>query len=105
MIAACLGLCISVCAHAAPETWRFDAAHSQIWFSADHEHFSHPLGRLHIKDGWFQFDSGWYYDIVTRGYSYVPGQQSSVAFFPSFPLLTRVVAAVLPGQRSGYIGG
>jgi polyisoprenoid-binding protein YceI len=44
-------------AHAAPETWRFDPIHSQVWFSADHEHFSHPLGRLRIKDGWFQFDA------------------------------------------------
>ncbi len=43
-------------AHAAPETWRFDPVHSQAWFSADHQHFSHPLGRLRIKDGWFQFD-------------------------------------------------
>lgn len=43
-------------AHAAPETWRFDPVHSQVWFSVDHQHFSHPLGRLRIKDGWFQFD-------------------------------------------------
>ena len=41
---------------AAPETYRFDPVHSQIWFSVSHEDLSHPLGRLHIKDGWFQFD-------------------------------------------------
>ncbi len=45
-------------AHAAPDTWGFDPVHSQVWFSADHQHFSHPVGRLRIKDGWFQFDPG-----------------------------------------------
>lgn len=43
-------------AHAALETWRFDPVHSQVWFSAEHQQFSHPMGRLRIKDGWFQFD-------------------------------------------------
>lgn len=46
----------SVVADAAPETWRFDPAHTQIWFGSDHQGFSHPLGRLRIKSGWFQFD-------------------------------------------------
>ena len=46
----------SLDARAAPETYRFDPVHSQIWFSASHENLSHPLGRLRIKDGWFQFD-------------------------------------------------
>ena len=42
---------------AAPETYRFDPVHTQVWFSTDHQHFSHPLGRLRVKDGWFQFDA------------------------------------------------
>ncbi|MGV1007495.1 MAG: hypothetical protein ACOYBY_02670 [Dermatophilaceae bacterium] len=40
-------------------------------------------------DGWFQFDSGWYYGIAANGYSFTPGQQSSVAFFPTYPMLVR----------------
>lgn len=43
-------------ARAAPETYRFDPVHTQIWFAASHENLSHPLGRLRVKDGWFQFD-------------------------------------------------
>jgi polyisoprenoid-binding protein YceI len=43
-------------AHAAAEVYRFDPVHTQIWFTADHQRFSHPQGRLHVKDGWFQFD-------------------------------------------------
>ena len=27
-----------------------------MWFSADHQHFSRPQGRLRIKEGGFQFD-------------------------------------------------
>ncbi len=46
-------------------------------------------------DGWFQYDSGWYWAIATSGYAYVPGQQSSVAFFPTYPLVVRGVAAVV----------
>jgi polyisoprenoid-binding protein YceI len=43
-------------AQAAPETYRFDPVHSQVWFAADHQRFSTPQGRLRIKEGWFQFD-------------------------------------------------
>src|SRR5690242_20618312 len=46
----------SLDARAAPETYRFDPVHTQIWFQVSHENLSHPLGRLRIKDGWFQFD-------------------------------------------------
>ncbi|MFC0644131.1 glycosyltransferase family 39 protein [Cellulomonas phragmiteti] len=40
-------------------------------------------------DGWYQYDAAWYLGIVRQGYSYVPGQQSSVAFFPAYPLSVR----------------
>lgn len=54
--AAALALALPTLALAAPETYRFDPVHSQVWFRADHQGFSHPLGRVRIKDGWFQFD-------------------------------------------------
>ena len=41
-------------------------------------------------EGWAQWDSGWYYRIARDGYSYVEGQQSTVVFFPAYPLLMRV---------------
>jgi polyisoprenoid-binding protein YceI len=57
-IASCvLAIALPVCAAAAPETYRFDPVHTQVWFSGDHEKFSHPLGRLRLKEGWFQFDA------------------------------------------------
>jgi polyisoprenoid-binding protein YceI len=54
--AATLALFATMDAHAAPEVYRFDPVHTQIWFTADHQRFSHPQGRLHVKGGWFQFD-------------------------------------------------
>ena len=41
---------------AVAETWRFDPVHSQAWFSAPHQGFSYPQGRLRIAQGWFRFD-------------------------------------------------
>jgi hypothetical protein len=45
-------------------------------------------------DGWFQFDSGWYLGIASNGYSYHPGQQSSIAFFPVYPMSVRLLGDV-----------
>lgn len=39
------------------------------------------------------WDSGWYFDIARRGYYFNPEGQSSVAFFPLYPLLMRLAAA------------
>jgi Gpi18-like mannosyltransferase len=39
--------------------------------------------------GWAQWDSGWYRQIAMEGYSYVVGRQSTVAFFPAYPLVVR----------------
>jgi len=47
-----------------------------------------------------RWDAGWYMSIANHGYSYHPGEQSSVAFFPLFPLLMRGGAALL-GQSNG----
>ena len=38
---------------------------------------------------WTRWDAGWYVNIATNGYSYRPGAQSAVAYFPLYPLLIR----------------
>ncbi len=40
------------------------------------------------------WDSDWYASIATRGYFFEPGKQSSVAFFPLYPLAIRAVMAL-----------
>ena len=48
-----------------------------------------------VLGGWCRFDCGWYVDIAQHGYSYTPGQRSSVAFFPGYPLMVRVVDGIV----------
>lgn len=45
-------------------------------------------------DAWIRYDAGWYTHIAAYGYEYLPGQQSSVAFFPAYPLAVRGISAV-----------
>src|SRR5262245_49687733 len=48
-----------------------------------------------VVGGWCRFDCGWYVDIADHGYSYTEGEQSSVAFFPGYPLVARPLARAL----------
>lgn len=47
--------------------------------------------------GWAQWDSGWSATIADHGYDYVPGRQSTAAFFPAYPMLVRAVSVVVVG--------
>ncbi|MBO3103527.1 hypothetical protein [Cellulomonas fengjieae] len=51
------------------------------------------------RDGWFHDDAAWYLRIATRGYGYVPGEQSSIAFFPVFPMAVRALGALATAGR------
>ncbi len=57
-VAACAAVALAAAmpARAAPDTYRFDLVHTQVWFATDHQRFSRPQGRLRVKEGWFQFD-------------------------------------------------
>ena len=46
-------------------------------------------------EGWVRWDAGWYIRVVRDGYAYLPGTQSSVAFFPAYPLAVRALARVV----------
>ena len=49
---------IAPSAHArGAQTWVLDPVHTQVVFFADHLGFSHAIGRLKIKQGWFVFDA------------------------------------------------
>ncbi len=63
----------------------------------------HPRAGAHLDgpgwlDAWMQYDSNWYYGIATVGYSYTPGQQSPIAFFPTYPMIVRGVASLIGGD-------
>ena len=52
---------------------------------------------------WARWDSGWYLDIAEHGYSFVPGKQSNVAFFPLYPDLIRLFHFVVPLLRRAWV--
>jgi hypothetical protein len=54
--------------------------------------FEMPFTTEKFAEIFAAWDSGWYFSIATRGYYFEPGSQSSVAFFPLYPMLMRAVA-------------
>lgn len=44
-------------------------------------------GAISFPDVFLKWDSDWYRSIVFNGYSFNPGEQSNVAFFPLYPFL------------------
>jgi polyisoprenoid-binding protein YceI len=49
-------LLVAGAAIAHPLDYRIDTVHSQVLFSADHDGYSNPVGRLAIARGWLRFD-------------------------------------------------
>lgn len=50
-----------------------------------------------LVDVLMRWDAHWYLQIVRQGYDFNPYAQSSVAFFPLYPMLARGLAVVLGG--------
>jgi hypothetical protein len=75
-----------------------------VGLSAPHRFWPRTLSYLTGPawlDGWVDYDSGWYHQIVTDGYFYRPGEQSSIAFFPTYPVVVRGVAALVGDVQVG----
>jgi hypothetical protein len=73
-----------------------------IWFGTTH--FTHDAffpSRPGIAggtwfEGWQRWDAYWYRTIAREGYVYYPGVQSSVAYWPSYPILVRALSWAFP---------
>jgi len=66
--------------------------------------FNDFAGRLPVFDPFYRWDAGWYMLIAEGGYSYTPGEASSVQFFPLYPLLAKVLAPFAGGVlTAGYL--
>lgn len=59
--------------------------------------FTMPFQTQRFAEIFAAWDSGWYFDIASRGYYFNPNGQSSIAFFPLYPMLMRGVAWCLGG--------
>ncbi len=42
-----------------------------------------------------QWDAGWYLDIVRDGYSFQPGQQTTMGFLPFYPIMVKLASFVV----------
>ncbi len=68
--------------------------------------FSLPFFNERFVEVFAAWDSGWYWDIATRGYYFRTDGQSSVAFFPLYPMLMRALAAPFGGGEGAiWIAG
>lgn len=52
-----------------------------------------PFEAMKFAEIFVAWDSGWYFDIAKRGYYYSADGQSSIAFFPLYPMLMRALAS------------
>ncbi|WP_095992443.1 mannosyltransferase family protein [Cystobacter fuscus] len=80
-----LAALLACAAAAGAGAWRFHHKNPQA-----------PVVRLdeYVVMGWVAWDASWYARIADQGYDYRPGEQSSVAFFPLYPLAIRAVEAL-----------
>lgn len=68
--------------------------------------FAMPFDALRFAETFAAWDSGWYFDIAQRGYYWSDSGQSSLAFFPLYPLLMRALAWPFGGgDRALWIAG
>jgi hypothetical protein len=54
--------------------------------------FPMPFEAAKFAETFAAWDSGWYFDIARRGYYWNASGQSSIAFFPLYPMLMRALA-------------
>ena len=78
------------------------SAVASIWLPDPGNQVIPPFRGWRWLQGWAQWDSGWYFAIATGGYGYVPGRQSTIAFFPAYPLAMRGAAVVI---GNAYVAG
>jgi hypothetical protein len=68
--------------------------------------FALPFESAKFAETFAAWDSGWYFDIAQRGYYWNPSGQSSLAFFPLYPMLMRALAWPFGGSdRALWIAG
>lgn len=66
-----------------------------------------PMSQTTVRHGWIntwaRWDATWYLGIARDGYSYAPGHQSNVAFFPLYPLLMKLGGYILGHNDTGWL--
>lgn len=61
--------------------------------------FEMPFAASRFAETFAAWDSAWYVDVASRGYTFDATAQSSIAFFPLYPLLMRALAWPFGGSE------
>lgn len=95
-LAAALGIAITNAALAPPDTPHRAPMRAAIhvFQPTDGPTEEPDFPYVFLTRAWVHWDSQWYASIARDGYWYVPGEQSPVAFFPTYPLLVRALSAL-----------
>ena len=65
-----------------------------------------PFASVRFAETFAAWDSGWYWTIARNGYAHEASIQSSIAFFPLYPLLMRALAWPFGGgDRALWVAG
>ncbi len=70
------------------------------WISPSDFHQIQSQNFLEMRAHW---DSVWYLRIVQEGYQYIPGQMSSVVFFPLYPLMIWALSWLMSPLLAGWL--
>jgi len=64
-------------------------------------------GSTDVFQAFFTWDSQWFGSVFTLGYQYNPAAQSNIAFFPLYPLVTKIVSlfteGIIGSLMTGYL--
>jgi Mannosyltransferase (PIG-V) len=68
--------------------------------------FEMPFRSQRFAEIFAAWDSGWYFDIARQGYYFNPAGESSIAFFPLYPILMSAVSWPLGGtEKAIWLAG
>lgn len=82
---------INLFAYYALNRFNFNADTAYTWINPQEFYQNKNLNIIDLRVHW---DSFWYLKIAREGYEYIPGQLSSIAFFPLYPLLIRAISGI-----------
>ena len=63
----------------------------------------HQNKNLNLVDLRLHWDSFWYLKIAKDGYQYIPGQMTSIAFFPLYPSLIWLFSWIMTASFAGWL--
>lgn len=81
---------------------RLGAFYANLLLASGQGRMRGPFAAAKLMETFGAWDSGWYLAIARFGYSWDPTRQSSIAFFPLYPLVIRALAWPFGGSERAF---